>query len=411
MDSSGLILKTLIEKFVSNKGTKEEMDLLLKKVEKEENREEFTAILREFWQNSLLSQESLHKESKVDMESKLALLMKEINYQAPGFSINTSRSRINRARYAAAIVTIFLLSLAVYFLFRPANEKLTAGTEDNNEAKKVIVPGGNKAVLTLADGSIIILDSARNGALTTQAGTEILKLNGKLSYKNINAQNSEVVYNTISTPKGGQYQFILEDGSEVWLNAASSLRFPANFTGKERNVELRGEAYFEVAKRASMPFKIKLNGMEVEVLGTHLNINSYDDESIIRTTLLEGSVRINRNHEVLAELIPGQQVQMDKGGEMKILSDVNFSEAVAWKNENFQFNRDDIHSVMRQIARWYDVDVEYEGTVTTHFVGAISRSANISQVLKMLSMTGGVKFEIKDNKIKVIPNTTNNMTN
>jgi ferric-dicitrate binding protein FerR (iron transport regulator) len=195
---------------------------------------------------------------------------------------------------------------------------------------------------------------------------------------------------------------MLSDGSKVWLNAASSLRFPASFAGKERKVELLGEAYFEVAKNAAMPFKVKVNGMEVEVLGTHFNINSYENESTVRTTLLEGSVKINNNNSS-SLLKPGQQAQVNKAGEIKIINNVDVEEAIAWKEGKFQFDRADIHDIMRQLARWYDVDVEYKGSVSSHFGGTISRDVNLSQVLNMLHLTGEVKFQIEDRKVIVMP--------
>jgi ferric-dicitrate binding protein FerR (iron transport regulator) len=223
-----------------------------------------------------------------------------------------------------------------------------------------------------------------------------------LSYNTLKNKSSEVLYNTISTPRGGQYELMLSDGSKVWLNAASSLRFSASFVGKERKVELLGEAYFEVAKNAAMPFKVKVHGMEVEVLGTHFNINSYDNESMIRTTLLEGSVKINKNNSS-SLLKPGQQAQMNKAGEIKIINNVDVEEAIAWKEGKFQFDKADIHDIMRQLARWYDVDVEYKGTVSSHFGGTISRDVNLSQVLNMLHLTGEVNFQIQDKKVLVMP--------
>ena len=196
---------------------------------------------------------------------------------------------------------------------------------------------------------------------------------------------------------------VLADGSKVWLNAASSLRFPAAFTGKERKVELMGEGYFEVAKNASMPFKVEVNGMEVEVLGTHFNINSYNDEPAIRTTLLEGSVKINKNNTT-SLLKPGQQAEVNSAGEVRIINDAGIDEAVAWKNGKFQFDRADIYAVMRQIARWYDVDIEYKGAaIRSHFGGTISRNVNLSQVLNMLHLTGEVKCEVNGKKIMVMP--------
>ena len=266
-----------------------------------------------------------------------------------------------------------------------------------------IAPGGNKAILTLADGSKIVLDSAANGNLTKQGNVKVIKLDGQLTY-NTTGSTTEVLYNTITTPRGGQYQLILADGSKVWLNAASSLRFPATFTGSERKVELTGEGYFEVVKNAAMPFKVNVAGKgEVEVLGTHFNINSYGNEAAINTTLLEGSVRVTGLKTNDSRLItPGQQAQLIANGQINVNNQVDISEVMAWKNGKFIFQDADIQSIMRQIERWYDVEVSFRGNSTNEqFVGTIPRIVNISQILKMLEKTGAVKFEIEGKKVIV----------
>ncbi len=316
----------------------------------------------------------------------------------PGSRIFTLR------RMAAAASIIFLLGVGIYFLLLNRKESTTtaniAGVQ--SRFRNDVAPGGNKAVLTLADGTSIVLDTAANGMLTAQGSTKIVKLeNGELAYNTTNAVAGQVLYNTIATPRGGQYQLVLADGSKVWLNAASSLRFPASFTGEERKVELTGEAYFEVAKNAKMPFRVTVAGMEVEVLGTQFNINSYHDEAAIKTTLIEGSVNIKKgdSRQLLA---PGQQVKVDKTGLMKLIRNVDTEEEIAWKNGKFIFSGNDIQSVMRQLEKWYDIDVEYKGDVTKEeFVGMISRSSNISQILQMLERTRTVNFEINGRKVVV----------
>jgi len=307
-------------------------------------------------------------------------------------------------RAAAAAVIVGTLSLGSYFFLRNSGQKTDiAQTENFTAGNNDAAPGKSKAVLTLSNGTSIVLDSSQNGVLATQGNIKISKLNGSLAYQNTSkSKPAETLYNTISTPNGGDYQLILADGSKVWLNAASSLRFPANFVGRERKVELIGEAYFEVAKNPSMPFKVKLNGMEVEVLGTHFNINSYADESAIRTTLLEGSIKINRSNASNL-LKPGQQAMLDKDGKISVINDADLDEVVAWKEGKFQFDRADIHNVMRQLARWYNVEVEYKGTVASHFGGTISRDVNLSKVLGMLHLTGEVKFQVQDKKVIVMP--------
>jgi len=393
--------RELINKYILNTCTREEMDKLLKIIGDEKDEDNITQMLKDHWEE--LGEKADTK--KLDIEKKFSLLMAEIKKEVPVSFIDKNRRNWYRF-FAAAAVIIGILFTGAYFLFKSASspqvakaDKLTSNK--NNE----IHPGKNTAILTLSDGTTVILDDAQKGTVSTQGNTKILKLdNGILSY---NASNKgkvkEVLYNTISTPKGGQYQLVLSDGSKVWLNAASSLKFPAAFTGKERKVELLGEAYFEVAKNESMPFKVEADGMEVEVLGTHFNINSYDDESIVRTTLLEGSVKINGTKSK-SFLKPGQQAKLDRDGDIRIVNDADVDEAVAWKEGRFQFNRADIHEVMRQIARWYNVNIEYKGIISSHFGGTISRDVNLSQVLKMLQLTGEVKFHVEDRKVVVIPN-------
>ncbi len=392
-------LKDLIEKYIANTCTGKELEQLLFMIENDKEIEGLTQILKDYWEKS--AKESTLRESELDL--KFALLMQDAKQETPVVSmVSGKRKRRLNIRYAAAAIIICMLSASVYFLFKAKPHPQISKTENIQSDKNDVAPGKNKAILTLANGSSIILDSAANGTLTTQGNSKILKLNGMRSYNTLKNKSSEVLYNTISTPRGGQYQLMLADGSKVWLNAASSLRFPASFAGKERKVELLGEAYFEVAKNAAMPFKVKVNGMEVEVLGTHFNINSYDNESTILTTLLEGSVKINKNNSS-GFLKPGQQAQMNKAGEIKIINNVDVEEAIAWKEGKFQFDRADIHDIMRQLARWYDVDVEYKGNVSSHFGGTISRDVNLSQVLNMLHLTGEVKFQIEDKKVVVMP--------
>jgi ferric-dicitrate binding protein FerR (iron transport regulator) len=208
--------------------------------------------------------------------------------------------------------------------------------------------------------------------------------------------------NTIQTPRGGQYQVILPDGTKVWLNAASSLTYPTAFTGGDRAVQLRGEAYFEVAGNKEKPFKVMVGNMQVNVLGTHFNVMAYEDENAIQTTLLEGAVQVT-NGGVSHLLKPGQEGRLDRSSDAFRLLDVDADEAVAWKNGVFQFGGISIETVMRQIVRWYDVDVEYQGRTNEHFRGTISRSANASEVFKMLELTGAVHFTIDGKKVIVKP--------
>lgn len=323
--------------------------------------------------------------------------------QTTGKTIQLQQRNTKRYWWAAAAV-IFVLLMSSVFVFntkdtRPATAE-EAGLLNRNYDQ---LPGGDKAILTLADGSQIILDSTGNGLVAKQGNTEVIKnKDGQLSYTYAGGETEEVPFNLLKTPRGGQYKLILPDGSKVWLNAASSLKYPVAFTGSERRVEITGEAYFEIAKDVNKPFRVQLNNMEVEVLGTHFNINAYDDEESVRTTLLEGKVKIKAADQQQL-LAPGQQARLAPGGKLKISNDVNLEETVAWKDGNFQFENSDIKSVMRQLARWYDVEVTYKGNVTKHFIGGISRNVKLSQVLLMLQQTGEVRFVTGEKSITVMP--------
>lgn len=309
-------------------------------------------------------------------------------------------------RYAVAAVIILLTGIgsSLFFIHTSQQDIVQTGNKNAQPFKKDVPPGGDRATLTLADGTKIVLDSAANGIVTQQGSTKILKLNtGQLEYRMsaVNHQPAAVAYNTISTPKGGQYQLILPDGSKVWLNAASSLHFPTRLTGKERVVELRGEGYFEVAKNNDMPFRIQAADMEVKVLGTHFNVMAYDDEDAVRTTLLEGAVQVSKG-AAKSILKPGEQASINNAGEIKVLHDIDIDESVAWKNGQFRFKGADINSVMRQLARWYNIEVIYKTPITGRLTGTISRNKPISKVLNLLELTGGMHFSIEGKKIIVM---------
>lgn len=263
-------------------------------------------------------------------------------------------------------------------------------------------PGKNKAILTLANGSRITLDDAANGNLAQQSGVQIVKTKGgQLVYNATPTTANAHEQNTIETPYGGQYTIVLPDHSRVWLNAGSSLSYPVSFAdSKSRLVQLKGEAYFEVAKDHVHPFIVKTDKQEVEVLGTHFNINSYTDEPTTLTTLLEGSVRVysGTDHKILK---PGDQAILNTQG-LKI-GQANTEEVMAWKNGYFRFNDEKIESVMRKIARWYDVEIEFQGEISQEeYNGKISRFKSIAQVLDLLGSTNTVHFKINGRRILVL---------
>ena len=311
------------------------------------------------------------------------------------------RSNVRRINWAAAVIIFIMIGGLGYWLLK--KEKKQDDMLVQTPSKNVdIKPGGDRAILTLANGQQIILDSASDGNLTEQGGVKVIKIGGQLAY-DVTVPSTQVFYNTISTPRGGQYQLVLGDGSKVWLNAASSLRFPSAFIGKERTVELTGEGYFEIAHNPEMPFIVKVKEMNVAVLGTHFNINSYDDESFVKTTLLEGRIKVQEKEKQLY-LNPGQQaVLTPNGGGLKVVYNVDVEEVVAWKNGQFMFTSADIAAVMRQVSRWYNVEVVFKGNLNETVSGELPRSENVSQLLKLLELTGKLNFEIDGQKIIVKP--------
>lgn len=312
-----------------------------------------------------------------------------------------------RTTYGMAASVALLIGLSFFgWLQYNVNLKRTENriVEVKSFEQHDVLPGGDKAVLTLDDGSKVVLDNSANGSLGKQGETDIRKTqSGKVVYEGGQVAATKPMYNTLTTPKGGQYQVVLSDGTKVWLNAASSLRFPTAFTGNERRVEMTGEVYFEVAKNPKMPFKVVTQGQEVEVLGTHFNVMAFQNEKVIKTTLLEGSVKVS-NNEKTTILQPGQQSKVGINSNIfRTVNDVNIEEELAWKNGYFQFNDASLEQVMRQIERWYDVDIEYVGKISNeHFTGKLPRNTNLSNVLKILSMSE-VDFKIEGKKIIITP--------
>jgi ferric-dicitrate binding protein FerR (iron transport regulator) len=263
-------------------------------------------------------------------------------------------------------------------------------------------PGGNKATLTLANGSVVVLDSARNGNVAVQGSAEVIKTDSSLSYNHLPGPGvpQEVLYNTLSTPKGGQYALTLSDGTRVWLNAASSIKFPTAFTGKERQVDITGEAYFEVAHNASQPFLVNAGGVQVQVLGTHFNVNAYTDEEAVTTILVEGSVKVSKG--TISRIIkPDQQASVEKEGNSILVTPVDAQELVAWKDRLFVFSNTELSEVMRQLSRWYDVEVETKDKITDHLNATFPRTLPLSKMLHLVEKTGVAHFKLEGGKLEV----------
>jgi len=355
---------------------------------------------RDYLTKMLQQMPSLPEHSEARWQAVREAIHRMGTQEAPPVRKGWQRSLI---RWAAAAV--LLGGIVTWYLLMPKKK-----VEQTLAVQHDRPPGSNVALLTLADGSTIALDSLHDGLVAQQGNTKIDKLgNGQLAYKDADGHKPSVpgapAHNTLTTPRGGQYRLILPDGTAVWLNAASSITYPTAFTGNERTVQITGEAYFEVQKDMDRPFKVKfITGADsgvVEVLGTGFNINAYTDEDAVRTTLLEGSVRVVGSQTTL--LKPGQQVQLDKSGHSRMIPDADVEDVIAWKNGRFHFENADIQTVMRQIARWYNVEVVFEGKITTEsFEGDIPRSSQLTEVFKILELSK-VHFKIDDKKVTVMP--------
>jgi transmembrane sensor len=302
------------------------------------------------------------------------------------------------SRVAVAASLLLILSFGTYFILR--------NRSNNNfeiSATNDIAPGLSKARLTLADGKQIILDQAAKGEILTQAGIIISKTEkGELIYtaKTDQGTSPSQGSNTLETFKGEQHQLVLPDGSHIWLNASSSITFPVAFNAKERVVKITGEVYFEVAPDKKKPFIVKSKGQQVEVLGTHFNVNTYSDEPEIKTTLFEGAVRIRTASSLAITLKPGDQAILSKG--VLTSGRPDLEEVIAWKNGYFMFEDEDIASIMRKVSRWYNVEVVYQGDLPQDkFTGTVDRYANISQILKKLQLTDKVHFKLEERRIIV----------
>lgn len=399
-------LKRLLEQLATGTLTAEQ-DIAFQELLKQASREEYLSILAA-WEETLEQYPAAELPDDALIHRIENSLNKENTPVIPLYKKEVGRAKPAASRYlTVAAAVLVLLSIAMLFYIK--KEKLTEkklpalGLND-------VLPGGNKATLTLADGRMINLDSAGTGTIANQSGITIEKTtDGQLIYNVAagtaslgNGARGAMSHNTISTPKGGQYRVNLPDGSTVWLNAASSLRYPVLFAADERSVELTGEAYFEIAKDKNKPFLVHSKQQTLEVLGTHFNVSSYPDEESTLTTLLEGSVKVvNTIHKSMLTLKPGQQSQVD--AKTTMATKVDAEESIAWKNGLFVFNEESIPSVMRKISRWYDLEVVYQGNVNDKDLkGTVPRFKNLSEVLETLELTGLVHFKTEGRRITVI---------
>jgi len=308
-------------------------------------------------------------------------------------------------RYVAAAAVVLTVGFGIYFWQNSKQTTIADTGKEQQPKQQEIMPANGFAILVLADGRKVVLDSAGNGVIASNGGKDIIKEDGQISYQ---GQSKEVVYNTLVTSKGKVMKLPLADGSMVWLNAESSIHFPTEFPGNERVVEITGEVSFEVARNAKKPFRVVIKTptgqkAEVAVLGTHFNVNAYSEEATIQTTLIEGKVKISElTNNTTRILLPGQQAAIDVTGDMKVLDNVNLDAVVAWKNNDFFFKNNDIKTIMRQLARWYDITVSYQSDLPGRsFSGQISRKRSLSDVLELLKKAN-VRFSISGRQVTVL---------
>jgi transmembrane sensor len=359
--------------------------------------EELSSYLEQLWEDMQI------QEPLFSIEKSEVMLGNILNSGTAAESLTANHRTAKRYIWLKVAATTGLIVTASFLgrsLWVPTPLK-TAKTIKHSIAHDAL-PGGNRAILKLANGKTFSLDSSANGILANQGALKITKLaNGQLLCTVNGTTSVPSANNLISTPRGGTYQIVLADGTKVWLNAASSLSFPSAFTGKTRNVTVTGEAYFEVRKNPGMPFIVTTKNEEIEVLGTHFDVSCYEDETASRTTLLEGIVKINSKGNTQL-LKPGQQAMLLSNGVIRVNTITDAASAIAWKNGEFAFNDASIQEVMKQVSRWYDVSIVYEGKISTHqLTGSISRQVNASELLGMLSYAG-IKFKIEGKKITII---------
>lgn len=388
----------LIDKYLRGKATPEEADFIEQYYQYLGHSADFTDTL-----------------SDTEREELQRSMLDKIKEKMPGANDNpasTTRNKWIGRMTAAAAVVLIAVGAAIIFKVASTTNKTEESPTVAAPVPNDVAPGGNRAMITLEDGSRIFLDTSANGTISQQGSIQVVKLSdGEIVYKKLDNNNARVSINTMITPRGGQYQLTLADGTKVWMNAASSITYPTAFTGNERKVVISGEVYFEVAplffksNQGKVPFIVQVNsnagvgGMEIQVLGTHFNVNTYADNGTTTTTLLEGSVLIKKNSQTQM-LKPGQQAAVQHT--IVVNNNVDTELVMAWKNGFFSFSNSSLEMVMKQLARWYDVEVVYENNKPDmKFWGSISMHSNLSQVLKILEESK-VNFRIENKKIIVL---------
>ncbi len=419
-------IELLWNKFIRNEASRQELDELFRYVEAASAKDGQPSEDELF---SFIDRQLLLRQPDTVLEpDRKAAILQEVLRSEEKQLLGQKVRRIpfyRRWQYAAAVLII--LATGAYFWFQPNRPQML--TSENEYLPTDIEPGRDGAILTLADGSQVVLDSLGNGVVATQNGVEVVLKDGQLAYDPANKVGGEITYNTMTTPKGRQFSLVLPDGTRVWLNAASSLKYPTTFMGTERKVEVTGEAYFEVARNPKMPFKVLVhNQAEVEVLGTQFNVNAYADESTINTTLLEGSVKVSFFIDAVTNdaspvgqksspagladrpavtLKPGQQAQLPVGQQapqgIMIINNADTEKIMAWKNGLFNFDGASLAEVMKQLERWYDIEVVYEkGVRDIELEGKMTRDVSLRGLLRILGNLG-VQAQLEERRLTLLP--------
>jgi transmembrane sensor len=402
-------VRYLIGQYMNDQLTEEQQSALLQLLG-QPNETELIALLREMMEGESVNAAAVDPDTLQASLQRVLAADKAIQPAMAGRVVSMHR----RWQWVAAAVCILAVGVTGYVLLNKKTEvpAATATIAYKNDVQ----PGGDKAILTLANGQQLVLDSAVNGVLAQQGSAQVMKDGSSLKYQRADGKGqAAVAFNTLATPNGGQYKLILPDGSEVWLNAASSIRYPTAFSDSERKVEITGEVYFEITKNQHKPFRVQLpaNAGMIEVLGTHFNVNTYNDEEAIRTTLLEGKVRVASGEWPVASgksfdqeimLKPGEQAVFTPHSPLAIDHSPDLEQVMAWTNGQFVFRDQRIDNIMKQLSRWYDVEISYSGKpVQEGFNATIPRNVPVSKVLRLLELTTLVHFKIEGKKITVLP--------
>lgn len=385
MENSRIVY--LVTGYLNNTLTAPEIDELQLSLLNEEESETVAAAFRE-----IILQMPADVGYQPDQWEWLAdRILTQAPVEAPLVQMPSHRKR--RLYWAAAAVILAMVTGGIWYAGNSKQERITLAKTDTAEVQ----PGRQGALLTLADGTQVLLDTIQNGVVALQGGATAKIVNGALIYEG----KGKAVFNTMSTPRGRQFQMTLPDGTQVWLNAASTIRYPTVFTGSERRVEVSGEAYFEVARNSKMPFRVSVNnGTDVEVLGTHFNINSYSNENSINATLMQGSIRVRKGDEAVV-IKPGEQARVQNG--IRVEKEVDLEQVMAWKNGLFNFNGSKLEDVMRQIERWYEIEVVYEKGIPNIPVGGeMSKDIPLKGLMIVLEKLD-VHYRMEGRKLIILP--------